>query len=91
MNVKQTINIFFLSLIDIHMLIKSSKIHMAHGLNPSIKPNIIAIKIILAFLASILPNIGIVYVLSVLVFSSKYDSIVFLFFHLMIHHSLKKF
>ena len=49
MNVKQTINIFFLSLIDIHMLIKSSKIHMAHGLNPSIKPNIIAIKIILQY------------------------------------------
>ena len=59
-NVKPIVIILFLSLILNVILIKSSKIHIAQGLNPSIKPSIIPTKVRLVFFTSILPSIGIV-------------------------------
>ena len=58
-NVNPIVNIFFLSFILIVILINSNNIHIAHGLNPSIKPNIIAIRLSDASFAFISPISGI--------------------------------
>ena len=57
--VKPTILIFFLSLIDMHILISNKSIHIAHGLNPSTAPKIIATNGMETFFLLTFPNIGI--------------------------------